>query len=101
LTIAGKMLTVGQAAVNCSFTISPALQSVGSGSSSGSVNVTTSSSCGWGASSNASWITVTSGGGGTLGSGKVNYSVQANSTGASRAGTIAVADKTFTITQAK
>jgi hypothetical protein len=101
LTIAGKTLTVGQAAVNCAYAISPGSQSVGSGSATGSVNVTTSASCGWGASSNASWITLTSGAGGTVGNGKVNYSVQANTTGASRSGTVAVADKTFTVTQAK
>jgi hypothetical protein len=50
--------------------------------------------------SNDSWITVTSGSGGT-GSGTVSYSVAANTTGSAREGTITVVGRTFTIRQAK
>ncbi len=65
----------------------------------GSVNVTsTTGSCPWTASSNESWITITSGSSGS-GNGTVNFTVAAN-TGGPRVGTIAVAGRSVTITQA-
>jgi hypothetical protein len=51
------------------------------------------------ASSNASWITVTSGASGT-GNGTVTYSYTAN-TGGDRKGTLTVAGRTFTLDQDK
>jgi hypothetical protein len=64
----------------------------------GTVSVTAGPTCGWTATSNVSWIGVTSGGTGT-GSGNVAFSVAANS-GGSRTGTLSVAGHTFTLTQA-
>jgi len=57
-----------------------------------------SSSCSWTAVSNASWITVTSGNGGTS-SGTVAYSIATNTTGSNRTGTITIGGQTFTVTQ--
>jgi hypothetical protein len=68
--------------------------------SSGSVNVTTASGCGWTAVSNASWIRILSGASGT-GSGKVNYRLSQNMSNANRSGTITVGSQTYTITQLK
>jgi hypothetical protein len=82
----------------CSYSIAPASASPGAGATSGSVNVTAGSGCNWTATSNAAWITITSGGTGS-GNGTVNYSVQAN-TGSARQGTLTIAGHTFTITQA-
>ena len=82
LTVAGKTFTVNQSGVECSYSISPASQSLGSGGGTGTVNVTTSTGCPWSASSPAasgtSWITITSGKTGT-GNGTAGYSVSANS----------------------
>ena len=64
----------------------------------GSVSVTTASNCSWTASSNDSWIGITSGASGT-GGGTVAFSVSAN-TGTSRTGTLRVAGQTLSITQA-
>ena len=84
----------------CTYAVSPASASVGSGAATGSVGVTTSvNTCTWTAVSNASWITVTSGASGT-GAGSVAYSVAANTTTASRTGTITIAGQTFTVSQA-
>jgi hypothetical protein len=57
-----------------------------------------SDACSWSATSNASWITVTSGGSGS-GWGTIYYSVAANTSGSSRTGTISLAGQTFTVYQ--
>ena len=54
--------------------------------------------CPWTPVSNASWITITDATGD--GNGSVTYRVAANSTGASRTGTISVGGRVFTVTQA-
>ncbi len=54
--------------------------------------------CPWSAVSNNSWITINSGNSGT-GSGVVSYSVSANATGNTRAGTMTIGGETFTVTQ--
>jgi uncharacterized protein (TIGR03437 family) len=82
----------------CGYTISPAAQNTPASGNSGTVSVTAGSGCSWTAVSNAAWITVTSGASGT-GPGTVGYLVQTN-TGAQRTGTVTIAGRTFTITQA-
>lgn len=82
----------------CTYTIGSSGATYSASGGSGTVGVmVTDSRCSWTAVSNASWITVTSGSDVT-GNGTVVYSVAAN-TGASRAGTITIAGKTFTINQ--
>jgi hypothetical protein len=99
LTIAGQVFTVSQAAVvvPCTYSISPASQTVIALGGSGTVAVTTTSGCAWTASSNAPWITVTSGAAGT-GSGSVGFGVGINLLGA-RTGTLTIAGQTFTVNQ--
>jgi uncharacterized protein (TIGR03437 family) len=101
LTIAGQTHTVTQAGTGptCGYTLSAASASAPAGGGTGSVTVTTTSACSWTAISNASWITITSGFSGT-GSGTVNYSVAANTTGSSRTGTLSITGLTYTVTQA-
>jgi subtilisin family serine protease len=80
-----------------SFTISPANAVHPSSGGGGSINVIAPSGCDWTASSNASWITITSGAGGA-GDGLVNYQVAAN-TGSERSAGITVGGQTFTVKQ--
>ncbi|HYK90654.1 MAG TPA: fibronectin type III domain-containing protein, partial [Acidobacteriota bacterium] len=87
-------------AVPCTYSLSSNGQSVGAGSSTGSVGVSTNAGCGWSASSNAPWIAITSGGTGS-GSGTVNFAVAVNTTSGPRTGTMTIAGQTFTISQAK
>jgi YVTN family beta-propeller protein len=89
LTIAGHTVTVTQAGGACAGSIWPASASYGSGAATGSASVTTGSGCSWTASSNASWLTITSGGSGT-GDGPVSYSLTANSGSSERTGLITV-----------
>ena len=96
VVIAGETVTVTQAP-GCTYTIAPEAASVPAAGADGRVEVTTADGCAWTAASGADWITVTSGGSGS-GSGRVEYRVAAT-TGAERSGTIAIAGRTFTVTQ--
>ena len=53
---------------------------------------------GWTATSNAAWLTITSGASGT-GNGTVTYNVAANTTSSSRTGTLTIGGQSFTVTQ--
>ena len=83
--------------VTCSFSLSSNSQTFGSSGGSGTVNVITTSGCGWTAASNAGFITVTSGTSGS-GSGVVGFAVATN-TGALRSGTLTIAGQTYTVNQ--
>ncbi len=82
-----------------SATISPTSASQPAGGGTGSVSVTAAATCNWTAASNAAFITVTSGASGT-GNGTVTYSVASNTATTTRAGTLTIAARTFTVNQA-
>ncbi|MFY9610702.1 MAG: PQQ-binding-like beta-propeller repeat protein [Blastocatellia bacterium] len=99
ISIAGQTLTVRQDGISiCSFSISPANKSFPRKGGTGTVNVAATSGCGWTATSNAGWLTVTSGASAT-GNGVVTYSVSVNTSNLARVGTILTAGKTFTVKQ--
>jgi len=81
----------------CNASLSSTSQTFISAGGNGSVDITAGIDCDWGAVSNAGWITITSGGGGS-GNGTLNYSV-APSSGVSRSGTMTIAGKAFTVNQ--
>lgn len=83
---------------SCAYSLQSANASVSADASTGTATVNCGGSCRWTASSNSSWITITSGSSGT-GSGQVHYSVSANTTEAMRTGSLSVAGSTFTVTQ--
>jgi hypothetical protein len=58
----------------------------------------TPTTCAWSATSNATWVTVTSGASGT-GNGQFSFTVSANSGAIVRTGTITVVSQTVTVTQ--
>lgn len=82
---------------SCSYSVSPASAAYGAAGGSGSIGVSTSSSCPWTASSTANWITISSGNSGT-GNGTVNYTVSSG-VGCGRSAYIDVNGQTFSITQ--
>src|SRR5262245_56069830 len=103
--IGGQRSTITQAAVvvtpppSCTYTINPPSQNIAATGGAGApVAVSTTSACQWSASSNASWITITSGASGS-GNGTVAFTVAAN-TGAARTGTLTIATRAFTVSQA-
>ncbi len=81
----------------CTYTLSAAMASFTETGGSGSVNITSAAGCPWTATSNTSWITLSSGSPGS-GNGTLNFTVAAN-TGLARTGTITVAGQTFTVNQ--
>ncbi|MBK6314545.1 MAG: S8 family serine peptidase [Blastocatellia bacterium] len=97
MTIAGQTFTVNQAS-GCTYSISPTSASPAAGATTGTVSVTGGAGCAWTATSNAAWLTITSGASGS-GNGSVGYSVAEN-TGAARSGTLTIAGQTFTVNQA-
>jgi hypothetical protein len=101
LTIGGNTFTLSQPAAGappCTFSIAPGSHDAPATATTGTINVTAGSGCAYTATSNAPWITVTSGAAGS-GNGAVGYSIAANS-GAQRTGTLTVAGQTFTVAQA-
>jgi C1A family cysteine protease len=79
----------------CDYTSSKLFASAGG---TGSIAVSPPDGCAWSATSNASWITLTTASG--TGTGAVQYTVVPNATAASRTGTITIQGQAFPITQA-
>jgi len=96
LTIGGLPFVVRQSS-GCTFSINPDSYSVASTGGSSTVAVATVPECGWTATSSVSWITITSGSTGT-GNGTVQFGV-ASTTGPARSATLAIAGRTFTVSQ--
>lgn len=108
VSVADQTVTVNQAGSStqppppppppsCSFTISPTSHAFSSSGGNGTISVKTTSGCAWTATSNALWVTITSGAAGS-GNGSVGYAVAPN-TDVARSTTITIADQTFSITQ--
>ena len=88
----------GGGSTNCITGLSPVSRDFAAGGGSGSADVAAPGTCGWSASSNASWVTIMSGGQGT-GNGTINYSVAANPGSTARSGQITVQGQVHTINQ--
>ena len=86
-------------AAACTYSIAPTAQSTGASGGTGSVTVTAPFGCTWTATSNATWITITSGASGS-GNGTVGYSAAANRTNDVRTGNLTIAGLGFVVTQA-
>jgi len=99
ISIAGHTFTVTQEGVNsCTFSISPKSSSFTRSGGTGTVNVTASAGCEWIATSNAGWITITSGGS-SAGNGVVTYSVSTNSSKFARGATILIGGQALMVKQ--
>jgi hypothetical protein len=99
LTIGGYVFTITQPGAPCAFAVSPFSSTLTSpAAADGTVTVSGGAGCSWTATSNAAWITITSGASG-VGGGSVNYTVAANTGTTSRTGTMTIAGKTFSVTQ--
>ncbi len=82
----------------CNFALSSTSQSFGINGGTDSVKITALDGCTWTATSNAPWLTITSGASGA-GTGTVNCSVATNTTGRPRTSTLTIGGQTLTITQ--
>jgi hypothetical protein len=105
VAIAGQTYTVTQGAgatppppPTCSYALGADDQSVTALGGAATVTVTAAGGCGWTATSQVPWIAVTTGATGS-GNGTVVLTIAANA-GAERRGTVSIAGRTHTITQA-
>ncbi len=98
ITVAEQELTITQGGIDCSYSLSPSSASFDAEDGSSSVGVTSPEGCEWSASASESWITISSGSNGS-GSGSVSFTVDANATTESRAGTIVAGGQVFAIAQ--
>lgn len=89
---------IHQEAAPCRIELAPTARDVGARGESVSVTVTAPSGCAWTATTNVSWILVTSSSTGN-GNGTLSIAVAAN-TGGQRTGIVQVADQVLTIRQA-
>jgi len=83
----------------CLYSISSLGRSYGSAGGTGRATVASSTGCGWGAASDASWMTITAGGS-ERGNGTVAYTVEANKSASSRTAALTIAGQSFRVTQA-
>jgi Putative binding domain, N-terminal/Viral BACON domain len=97
VVVAGRTITVTQS-LGCSYSITPSSISVGAQAGSTAIQVAAGGGCAWTANSAVPWISIASGGNGN-GPGQVQVAVAAND-GPGRSGTIAIAGRSLTVTQA-
>jgi uncharacterized delta-60 repeat protein len=101
INIAGQTSTIiqdGGLGEDCIYSIYPKSQAFARGGGAGTINMTAEGRCAWPATTNVSWITITSGSAG-VGDGTVAYTVAANPGSVGRAGKIIVAGQTFNVKQ--
>lgn len=101
VTVGGQTHSVrqqGRTAGTCSYQLSPGEAEFEKDSGSGAFTVTAPAGCTWSASSNATWVLITSDAEGT-GTATVAYVVSRNEGIERRSAAIAVADRTFVIRQ--
>jgi Viral BACON domain/Putative binding domain, N-terminal len=82
----------------CSFILTPAMATLTSEATSGTVAVTAPAGCTWSASTTVSWISISAGGNGS-GPGAVTYAVLSNGGTESRSGQVMVAGQSHSVTQ--
>ncbi len=98
ITIGSANFTITQGAA-CGFTLSPGFASVRSAGDVGTITVTaTNSACTRNATSDASWLTLSSGASGT-GNGTVGWTAAVNPTAERRTGNITVGSAVFSVVQ--
>jgi hypothetical protein len=98
ISIGGQTFTITQAS-GCTISIAPTSQLIDAVGGGGTITITASDpACGWVATPDVPWITISAGASGT-GNGTVTFTVAANTTGAARTGHIDVSGQTFTVNQ--
>ena len=98
VSIAGQEFTVTQSGAPCTFVLAPTGASMGYGSETSTVVVTTLDGCAWNVSNTNAWIDILSASSSTN-SGSVIYRVLSNPTALPRSGLVSIAGQNFTVTQ--
>lgn len=98
ISVGGSVYTITQLG-SSTLSLSSTSTTIGAGSAVGSVNVNTFVGITWTATTNAAWLTITSGASGT-GSGTVTWSAVANPNTTARVGTLTIGGQAYTVNQA-
>jgi hypothetical protein len=98
LTVAGHPVTVTQSGNSCTYTVTPATQSVARPGGPMTATVTAQAGCSWRATESVGWISISSGASGT-GNGTVRYNVTAYTGTSSRTATLTIAGRPVSVTQ--
>src|SRR4051812_22744251 len=96
ITVGGRTVELGQSAAPCRYSLSRAGDSIGFAGGSLSVNLETLTGCSWTASSDASWLTITSASSGNA-SATLALRAAAN-TGAQRVAHMTAGGQSYTVT---
>jgi YVTN family beta-propeller protein len=99
VTIADQIFTVTQLGIICSVAVSFPTFDGSSAGATGTATVTAAPGCSWTASSDAPWVTITSGASGT-GNGSVGLAMAANIDASARTARVFIGNLMFTIAQA-
>lgn len=99
LTVAGQNIVINQNGATCAYSLQSPSANLPSGGGPGNAGVVAAAGCPFTASSNVPWARITSGTPAS-GTGDVGYSVDQNTTGALRSGSLTIAGITFPVTQA-
>jgi len=102
IDVSGSAFTVNQSGTaGCSYTIEPDDDDFGVAGGTGTVSLSTASTCAWTARSTVGWIRVTAPADGQgTGSQVLSYAVDANPDADSREGTVLIGDQTLVVIQA-
>jgi hypothetical protein len=98
LTIAGQTVSVTQEAGTCSYSVTPTSFNIDPVAGTRTVSIVAGTQCGWSSTTQATWISVTSGASGS-GIGAVTFAVEANPSGTPRTGVLSIAGQAVTVTQ--
>jgi len=98
MTVFSANSTLGGSTPTCGYALAPASQVIPAAASTASIGVLTFPGCSWTASSNSSFLSITSGASGT-GTGVVQFSAAANTSAAEQTGTLTIAGQTATVIQ--
>jgi len=100
LTVAGQSLGIGQAGTSCTYSLGSSTATLPYGGGNGSVGVTAPAVCTWSSAPDVSapWLHITSSG--NAGSTDVQFTADPYDSSTPRTGTLTVAGRQFTVTQA-
>ncbi len=99
VAVADQSFSVNQAALICTYKVSPTNRPHGYGATTGIVNVTTLSPCAWSVVNTNPWISLLSNPMGA-GTGSVTYALEVNTSLDGRMGVMLIANQPVTVTQA-
>ncbi len=99
VTVAGRLVTIRQAGLVCSYTVTPANRAHGFLATTNTVTLTSPTLCSWNVIKSNSWITILTPTNNNVGPATVTYSLQRNNSATPRSSVVTIGGQPFNITQ--